>query len=77
MKSKSINYVMKHACMPGRTRKFHKANCVDMALMAGQGVNGYKVIWFREGDGKKFGCKNDQYFQQTCGKMGYHAVKIK
>lgn len=77
MKTKSYSYVMKRACMPGKARKFLQANCVEQALMAGHGIEGYKAVWFREGDGVKFGCKNDHYFQQTCGKLGYTCIKIK
>ena len=67
---------MKRAVQKGRQRKFHKANCAELALMSGHGIEGSKAIWYRAGDGKKFGCKTDQYFHQTCQKLGYTVVKI-
>ena len=75
MKTKSLNYVLKRSNSRPRSVP-HKANCVDIALMEGHGIKGLKAIWFRSGDGKKFGCKNDLYFQQSAGKMGYVTYKI-
>ena len=77
LKKSSLEYVLKHAVQKGRDRQFVKANCVELALQAGHGIDGYHAIWYREGDGKKFGCKNDLYFHQTCQKLGYTVVKIK
>lgn len=77
LKKDSLEYVLKHAVQPGRERKFPKPNCAERALMAGHGVEGYKAIWYREGDGVKFGCKTDQYFHQTCQKLGYTVIKVK
>lgn len=77
IKTGSLEYVLRHAIQKGRSRRIHKANCAELALQAGHGIDGYKAIWFREGDGLKFGCKSDQYFQQTCGKLGFTVIKIK
>lgn len=76
MQTKSLSYVLKRAVQQGRSRKFHKANCAELALMNGHGINGQKAIWYRKGDGKKFGCKTDQYFHQTCQKLGYTVIQI-
>lgn len=76
MSTKSIHYVMKRALRPNCARKMHQANCVDLAMQAGHGIEGYKAVWYREGDGVKFGCLSDQYFQQTCNKLGYDCIKI-
>ena len=76
LKKGSLEYVLKHAVQQNRVRKFHQPNCAERALMAGHGVEGYKVIWYRAGDGKKFGCKNDQYFHQTCTKLGFTVIQI-
>ena len=67
LKQGSLEYVLKHAVQP---------NCAERALMAGHGVDGYKAIWYRKGDGKKFGCKSDTYFHQTCQKLGYTVIQI-
>ena len=75
-KAGTLDYVLKHAVQKGRQRKFLLANCAELALQAGHGIEGYHAIWYREGDGVKFGCKNDQYFHQTCQKLGYTVVKI-
>ena len=75
MKVKTLNYVQNHSSSRPRAN-VHQANCVELALQAGQGVAGYKAVWYREGDGKKFGCKNDLYFQQTCSKLGYVVYKL-
>ncbi len=72
----TLEYVLKHAVQPNRARRLLKPNCAELALMAGHGIEGYKAIWIREGDGKKFGCKTDLYFQQTCGKLGYTVIRI-
>lgn len=77
LKTGSLEFVLKHAVQPGRDRKFLQANCAELAIQAGHGIEGYHGIWYREGDGKKFGCKNDLYFHQTCQKLGYTVVKIK
>ena len=76
MKTKSLSYVMKRTLQPNRVRKLYQPNCAERALMEGHGVEGYKAIWYREGDGKKFGCKNDQYFHQTCQKLGYTVFRL-
>ena len=77
LKTGSLEYVLKRAVQKGRARAFKQANCAELAIQAGHGIEGYHGIWYREGDGKKFGCKNDQYFHQTCQKLGYTVVKIK
>lgn len=77
LKKDSLEFVLKHAVQPGRDRKLHKANCAELAIQAGHGVAGYHAIWYREGDGVKFGCKTDQYFHQTCQKLGYTVIKVK
>lgn len=76
LKKGSLEYVLKHALQQNRSRKFLQLNCAERALMAGHGVDGYKVIWYRKGDGVKFGCKNDKYFHQTCQKLGYTVIQI-
>ena len=75
-KKGSLEYVLKHAVQPNRERKLYMPNAAERALMAGHGIEGYKAIWYRAGDGKKFGCKNDRYFHQTCQKLGYTVIQI-
>lgn len=77
MKPKSLEYVLKRQLRACSKRKFHQASCIDKALMAGHGIQGYKALWYREGDGKKFGCINDNYFAQACYHAGYTAVRIR
>ena len=77
LKKGSLEYVLKHAVQKGRDRKFHQANCAELAIQAGHGVAGYHAIWYRKGDGVKFGCKSDLYFHQTCQKLGYTVIKVK
>lgn len=76
LKQGSLEYVLKHAVQPNRGRKLLQPNCAERALMAGHSVDGYKAIWYRKGDGVKFGCKSDQYFHQTCQKLGYTVIQI-
>lgn len=76
LKQGSLEYVLKHAVQQNRSRKFLQPNCAERALMAGHGIEGCKAIWYRKGDGKKFGCKTDQYFHQTCQKLGYTVIQI-
>ena len=76
IKAGTLEYVLKHAVQKGRQRKFLLANSAELALQAGHGIEGYRAIWYREGDGVKFGCKNDPYFHQSCQKLGYTVVKI-
>lgn len=77
LKKNSLEYVLKHAVQPNRDRKLLQPNCAELALMAGHGVDGYKAIWYRKGDGAKFGCKSDTYFHQTCQKLGYTVIQVK